>query len=373
MNKKKIFWTTVLLWIITVSVFSQNDNPNSIAQNSSFIVLGDLHYNLHSDHDTIFLKNRGLIQESLDYAENTKKYWVPFMEVIKEKAETVKPPVKAIIQLGDLSEGLAGSVEKARQMNAHTVKALKETQMPVPWLVVKGNHETYGPGANEAYSEFFVPFFREQTNDNKISSANYSYNTGNVQIICLDIYDYNKTDIITFLEDKFSSSKAKYKFVALHEPVVPVTGLCWYVYNRDEERRNRLMEVIAKNKAIVLCGHLHHYSVLSRKTKFGPLVQVMVSSVIKDSSYQVPSHAITEFGPELVESTTWSPETMDKRRLELSKEEKYVTSYKRADFPGYAIIKINDEEETILLEYYAAFGKKPYDIVNLTDLLMKKE
>ncbi len=357
--------------IVLISILLAIAYINLLAQSSSIIVVGDLHYNQMKDHNLEWLANQpgDLVKESEDYSSYTNKFWVPFMNVLKEKTVSVKPEVKAIIQLGDLSEGLAGSVEKARQMNANTVKAIEATQMPVPWIVVKGNHETYGPGANEAYSEFFVPFFREQTNNDKITNADYSYTTGNIQITCLDSWDYS-TDILDFLEKELSESKAKYKFVALHEPVVPVSGYCWYAFNQDEERHNKLMEIIAKNRAIVLCGHLHYYSVLSRKTDFGPVVQVMVVSVVRDSSYQVPSYVIDEFSPALADSSAdWSPETVEARRELLSKEDEFVTYYKQTDLPGYAVIKINDDKESILLEYYAAFGKKPYDTVNLTGLL----
>ena len=359
----KIF-TLLLVLLSFVSI-------NSTAQNSSIIVLGDLHYNQMEDHDLEWLKNQpgDLVQESIDYADYTNKYWNPFMNIVREKSYSVNPPVKAIVQVGDLSEGLAGSVEKARQMNANTVKAIDSTKMPVPWIIAKGNHETYGPGANEAYQEYFVPMFRKQTNNSEITNADYSYTTGNIQITCLDSWDYS-TDIVAFLEKELSESKAKYKFVALHEPVVPVSGYCWYVYNNDEARHNKLMEIIAKNKAIVLCGHLHYYSVLSRKTAFGPVVQVMVVSVVKDSSYLEPSYLIDEFSPAMADSATnWSPETIPERKAQLTKEADYINYYKQTDLPGYAIIKINDDDESVILEYFAAFGKKPYDTINLTNLL----
>lgn len=355
----------LLLVLILIAVIYKN----SKIQNSSIIVLGDLHYNQMEDHNMEWLKSQSLVQESIDYSDYTNKYWTPFMNIIRQKAYSVTPPVKAIIQLGDLSEGLAGSVEKARQMMKNTVEAIDSTKMPVPWIIAKGNHETYGPGANEAYNEFFIPMFQKQTNNPKINSANYSYNTGNIQITCLDPWDKN-TDIIEFLEKEFSSSKAKYKFVAMHEPVVPVSGYCWYAFNQDDEKHNKLMEIIAKNKAIVLSGHLHYYSVLSRKTAYGTIVQAMVLSVVKDSSYREPSYIINEFRPSMADSATnWRPETILERKAQLTKEKEYILSYKQTDLPGYAIIKIDDKNESIILEYYAAFGKKPYDTVNLTKLM----
>ena len=50
-------------------------------------------------------------------------------------------------------------------------------------------------------------------------------------------------------------------------------------------------------------------------------------------------------------------------------EAKYVTYFKQTDLPGYAIIKIDENTMGINLEYYAAFGEKPYDIIDLQQLV----
>jgi len=314
----------LILFFFTVLLIVQ-----SAAQNSSFIVLGDLHYDLLQDHDMDWLRN--------------------------------KP--------GDLSEGLAGSEAKARQMASNTMKAIDAIQMPVPWIIAKGNHDVTGPGAAAAFKEYYIPMFQEQTNQPEINSANYSYSYDNVQITCIDPWD-KETDMIAFLESELSEPDATYKFVAIHEPVIPVTERCWHAFRKDQEQREKLLEVIARNKAIVLCGHLHRYSVVRRNTSYGPVVQVMAISVIKDRNYQKPAKVITKYGPSLAENVPdWQPETLNARKALLSGEAKYVTYYKQTDLPGYAVIKIDEKKESILLEYYAAFGEKPYDIIDLTTLL----
>ena len=53
----------------------------------------------------------------------------------------------------------------------------------------------------------------------------------------------------------------------------------------------------------------------------------------------------------------------------LAEEAKYVTYFKQADLPGYAVIKIDELKEEVLLEYYAAFGEKPFDTIDLTSLM----
>ena len=52
----------------------------------------------------------------------------------------------------------------------------------------------------------------------------------------------------------------------------------------------------------------------------------------------------------------------------LADEAQFVTYYKQTDLPGYAVIKVNAKKGTVNLEYYAAFGDKPYDKVNLSEL-----
>ena len=107
-----------------------------------------------------------------------------------------------------------------------------------------------------------------------------------------------------------------------------------------------------------------------RDTPYGPVVQVMVVSVIKDRGYLEPSKVITEYGPSLAEHhPEWQPETLEARKAMLSEEAKHVTYFKQTDLPGYAVIKIDEESGKIILDYYAGFGEKPYDSVELSRLL----
>ena len=353
-----------VLFLLLVSFQSQ-------AQKSSFLILGDLHYDRLVDHDMNWLgtKPDDLRQVTKEYTVYTEKNWSDFMGILRLKAQKVKPPLKAVIQLGDLSEGLAGSEQKAKQMASNAMNAIEAVNMPVPWIIAKGNHDVTGPGAVEAFQEFYVPMIRKQTGNPEIKNASYSYTTGDVQITCLDPWDSN-TDMVSFLEKEFSASKAKFKFVVIHEPVIPVTERCWHTLRRNTEQREKLLEVIAKNKAIVLTAHLHCYSVVSRNTPFGPIVQVMVNSVVKDRNYKKPSQVITEYGPSLAENLpNWQPETLEARKVILTEETKYVTFFKQTDLPGYAIIKTDGKKGTVELEYYAAFGKEPFDKIDLTKLL----
>lgn len=347
----------------------------SVAQKSSFIVLGDLHYDLLDDHDMEWLGNKpgDLLQVTEEYTKYTSANWNDFMALLKIKAETNKTPVKAIVQLGDLSEGLAGSDEKARQMAANTMKAIETINMPVPWIIAKGNHDITGPGAIDAFQEYYLPMIKKQTGNHQIESANYSYRFQNIQITCLDPWD-KETNFVDFLEHELTGSDAKYKFIAIHQPVIPVTERCWNVLQNDPLKREKLLEIIAQNKAIVLCGHLHRYSVVKRNTPYGPIIQAMAISVIKDRNYKIPKNVITKYGPSLATNVPqWQPETLENRKAILAEEAKYVSFYKQTDLPGYAIIIVDETKGTAVLEYYAAFARKPYDQINLTKLISDRK
>lgn len=89
----------------------------SKAQQSSILILGDLYYDLIEDHDLHWLATKpvDLRQVTTEYTVCTMQNWYAFIKVLQFKNQTVNPSVKAVIQMGDLSEGLAGSVEKSKK------------------------------------------------------------------------------------------------------------------------------------------------------------------------------------------------------------------------------------------------------------------
>ena len=341
------------------------------AQAIRIIMLGDIHYDLLDDHDMTWLRTKpdDLRQVTKEYTVNTAKNWNDFVEIISKVAEEKDDTAEVILQVGDLSEGLAGSPEKAEVMASHAMEAIEKTHIHSTWLLVKGNHDITGPGAPDAFLEYYIPMIQKQTKNKEIKSANYSYSFGNVQITCVDPWD-KSIDIVDFLDKELSGSNAAVKFVAIHEPVIPVTERCWNVLRNEPARRQKLLDVIAKNKAIVLCGHLHRYSVVRRNTDYGPIVQIMAVSDISDRNYLIPAKVITKYGPSLVDNVPqWEPATASQRKAWLTEESKYVTYYKQTDLPGYAVFKIDPSGRNIIMEYYAAFGTKPYDVVNISELM----
>ena len=56
--------------------------------------------------------------------------------------------------MGDLSEGLAGSPQKAIQMANSAFKAVNKMNLKVPFIMTKGNHDITGPGLKKLLKKY---------------------------------------------------------------------------------------------------------------------------------------------------------------------------------------------------------------------------
>ena len=339
------------------------------ASAQSFLVLGDIHYDLLEDHDMEWLRKKpdDLRQVTKEYTQFTERNWPVFCERLKARVESYRPSVKAVLQLGDLSEGLAGSEQKARQMAQSAMKAVDNVGLSVPWIIAKGNHDITGPGAKEAFAEYYVPMFRKQLNRNDITSASYAHQIGDNLFVCCDPWDDN---MLEQLEKNLQSSQAKIKFVLIHEPVIPVNERCWHVLRRTPGKRARLLEILARNRAIVLTAHLHLYAVVKRETQYGPIVQIMCNSVARNLEMNASPKVYTKYGSGLAkERPDWEPASLEERVKWLDEEAPYVSYFQQQDLPGYGILTTDADTGEIYFEYYAVMGEKPYNRICLSDLL----
>lgn len=365
------------------STKKETGDRNKSSESMSFIVLGDMHY-----CDTAFYDlNAMLADKPGDYRQITATYapvasanWADQIAALKTRMDQTLPPVKCIVQLGDISEGLANVEGYADNMAANIVNIIRGTQTDVPWLLVKGNHDITGVGvckseAKSAFGKFYTPFIREQTGNDNIEEATYSFQMGDVLFVVLDAYN-NDVNQIEFAKSALENSTAKYKFVCMHEPAVPASERCWhYLRSKPIETRNEFLKVLAENRAIMLAGHLHRYSVLRRKTEWGPIIQVMTTSVTSVQRKSKPSYQLSteQYGEYLVDwKSDWTPSTAAERKAILAEEAKYVDYYKMNNLAGYAVISIDAKKEEVVLRYYPAFESEAYDEINLTKLYNRK-
>jgi len=336
----------------------------------SYLLLGDIHYDLLENHDIPYLIAKGddYRQVTKEYTQFTSKYWGDFSDAIRKKSNNCD----AVIQMGDISEGLAGTPELATQMAESVFKAINELNFEIPFIITKGNHDITGPGAKEAFDSVYIPNISRLAHiDTVLTSANYYKKIGTSLFVAYDPWKGSHHGLDE-LEKNLQAVEAEHKFVVVHEPVIPVNERCWHLLRRNDEERNRLLQIIASNNAIVLCAHLHLYSIVERDTEWGPIVQILVNSVIRDSSQTEPKNIRTEYGPNLaLDYPDWQPESMDQRIGWLEEEAKYVNYFKVMDLPGHAIMNIDKKTNEINLTYYATWSNEPYETVNISNLIKK--
>lgn len=339
---------------------------------TEFVVLGDMHYDRIENHDLVWLAEQGddLRQVTTEYTVFTGNFWSDFTSMLRDKTE--QENIDAVLQLGDLSEGLAGTPALADQMAECLFRAVDSIGFDVPVVIAKGNHDITGPGAEDAFNRIYLPNMARLAGLDSLESADYAKEMEDVLFVCFDPWNRKGTNL-ELLEKNLSESDEKYKFVMTHEPVIPVNERCWHLFRRHPEKRNELLRIIAENNAIVLCAHMHLYSVVRRDTEWGPVVQILVNSVIRDRNMVQPESVITEYGESLALNVPeWKPDTMEERCQWLREETPYVKFFKQMDLPGYGVMRINHDEGDMMFEYYAGFAQEPYDRLNINEILSIK-
>ncbi|MCU7521175.1 MAG: DNRLRE domain-containing protein [Ignavibacteria bacterium] len=362
---KKIILHKIALTGLFLMAFLTGLNAQTPGE-KSFIIMGDTHFDWWEDHDSTWLAAQGddYRQVTQEYVPNTRNNHDDFISEILAMSQKPELNVQGVIQLGDLMEGLAGRADLALNMARHATGGLRAPEFSVPWLITRGNHDQTGPGQAEAYMQVVPPFITNEIGKS-VTSKFYTYTTGDVKIISIDCYDTG--NLIPFLEQELTNTTAKFKIVATHMPIVPVSGRLWNIFEKDSLKRDELMNLIAKNNAIVLAGHLHKYSVLRRQTPYGPFIQIAVNSVISNRNKNTPSAYTTTYGSNLVDMEPgFDPSGAYSRKRYLDFEAGFVSDFRMADMPGYAVLLLNSTTGMIKLQAYCGLGQKMSEEVLLT-------
>ncbi|OGU29127.1 MAG: hypothetical protein A2X67_12550 [Ignavibacteria bacterium GWA2_55_11] len=335
-------------------------DTHALSQDKSFILIGDVHFDKLTLHDMSWLQTNypNDVAQVNNYSQITQNNFSAFISELLHQSQIVTPVVAGMLQMGDLQEGLAGNITLATQMAQEARDSLRAPSFIPPWILVKGNHEVTGPGGAEAFNSIILPFVASELNQS-IPGTSYATRIGDVQIIVIDCYD--RTNVIPFLRSQLTGSDARFKIVATHMPVIPVTARLWHIFQDDAANRDTLLNLLAMHKALVVCGHLHKYSVVSRATPYGPVVQVMAASVISDRNRHTPSYYVTSFGPSLVDL---EPGYDNKSYLTI--EARSIRSYRMAEMPGYAVLKLNGTTGARRLDVFAGLGEFLYETVDLS-------
>lgn len=228
------------------------------------MLLGDIHY----DTPETRLKDEKLAENQENARIRNFERWEKNIPAMLDAAgKRSAQNVAFVVQLGDIIHGGCGNEELQTKAFQEVLAVLKK-QFSVPLYVVKGNHDIHGPGAEEAFAKVMLPYLnREFGQKNAVeNSAHYAVMHDKDLFI---YFDSMKPDA-DFVEQALDAHKdARHVFFLTHLPVIPSgegRRPDWIVYglrSDNAQERQRLLKLLARRNAIVLCGHIHR-TVLSR-------------------------------------------------------------------------------------------------------------
>jgi hypothetical protein len=332
-------------------------------------MLGDLHFDKPEHHDLEWLRSNhaGDERQIENYCRVTREWSPKLLEVVRQRAAEGGNAVPFVLQLGDLIEGLCGNAALAERQMREAVDWVKGDGKGAPFAMCKGNHDVTGPGATEAYDRVLVPFLQSRINE--AGAARFARREGGTMFVFYDAYDKGSLE---WFDKLMSESKPEQLIFMVHPPVIPYNARAtWHVFAKpaDAEKRERLLNLLGQHHAIVLCGHLHKYSCVARKTKAGSFVQLAISSVATDEAAKPKDErkGLEAYGPDLVAlEPKHSPETVEDRRGILTAEREFVTHYDYADTWGHGVVKVS--RDGVKASVCRGLGKEAWRELNLSEI-----
>jgi hypothetical protein len=357
-------------------------DSTSSATKFSFVLLGDLHFDKLEHHDFAWLDKThpNDLSQIKNYsritAEVMPKLFATVRETVTELNRSPATRVAFVLQAGDLVEGLCGSEELSVRQNSEAVAFIRDAKLGEPFLFTKGNHDVTGDGAREAFARVFYPFLSGEAaavapGTGAVSNAFFSVECGNAQFAFFDAYQTAAS--LEWFEAVAAKRTAEHLFVVVHPPVVPYGARAtWHVFaaEKDKAKREKFLELLGRQHACVLGGHIHKYNTLARAAGGGRFAQFALSSVISgpDVAAKTPLSGLADYtGDQIRVEPKFSPDTEAARRAVYEAEKPFVKAFEYADLPGYAVVTVDGARVTA--QMYAGFSRQVWRTVDLTALL----
>ena len=311
-----------------------------------FPLLGDIHFDKMSHHvmEWVRKEKAGDERQINNYVKVTETLTPGLLANVGAAIKGSPATVPFVVQVGDLVEGLCGSYDLHALQFRDTFAAIDAAALGVPFLITKGNHDITGPGAADSYKKDLIPWLAAQGKQEQFTGASYARKHDDDLFVFFDGYVPN----LEWLERTLQSNKARHVFFVVHQPIIPYNARSnWGVFSReaDAAKRAQLLALLGTHRAIVLSGHLHKYCVLTRAHDAGEIVQLAVSSVLRNAdergATQTVLAGVEAYNESLVElEPKFSPDTDAYRRALLTAEKPSITRFAYCDVPGYAMVKV---------------------------------
>ena len=372
-DRRKFVYSIGMLTVALPLGVSAFDGFSSKGSEFKFLLLGDIHFDRIDHHDMEYVRTvfgEGDEVQVKNYSRITKDNLPVLIQRVKKVGSTLNADF--YLQLGDFVEGLCGSEELASRQVLDFISFIKGYQLRRPFFVIKGNHDITGVGASSAYKKV-VQSWQSDQQQQSLNSANATFVHKSVRFILFD--GYTPSQSLSWLKEVLAVNTEKIIFFCIHQPVVPFSARAnWHVFAKPDQRKEReeLINLLGEHRVIVLCGHLHKTSILTRTTTKGKFVQVCTGSVIESLDAPIRDHlqGIEHYGTELLGlEPKFSPSTYEERKDNLEIEKPFIDYFEHADFMGYSSISVIDSK--VEMAVYQNANEEPWKKFNLSDLLGK--
>lgn len=272
-----------------VGKFSPAEGMNRRKDRYNVVILGDTHYDAkdpetyHAGYTDPDPKREALHRS--EFVRNGNMWAERCPRMVKRASCLVDDETKFIYQAGDLIQGDTADAETHKRFLEDTMDLFKKSmETDLPFITVAGNHDLRGNDdkvATQAYRDCMIDRMSRELGK-EITDTNFSFRVGEDAFVALN---YASKDVPTVEKMLKESEGARHVFVLVHTPVFPFDGKYWYWFlmgnkkdSRSEERRY-IRSLLARNNAIVLCGHTHMTELTDWKGDGGRITQMTFSSV----------------------------------------------------------------------------------------------
>lgn len=328
------------------------------------VILGDLHFDSEEVRDPAV--KRPAYQEK-EKKRNLQNWEKNIPALLDRSAKKISKETAFVWQLGDIVQGDCGS-RKLHEKSLNTVLTmLQKRYSGVRFLWTPGNHDIRGKGAAEACRSVMVPYLSGalKTELPMKGAIQYALMQGKDLFIALDSNDPD----LDFLEKTLAAHpERRHLFIVTHFPVIPVSqgNPGWTLGGRPDkpELRKKLIGLLAKNNAVILCAHIHCITLARWQDQRGTITQISFFSIFPEKT-DTPALKPRDLKKPF-------PKVMDAKESKKQKQQMAVISgflpgYKEltdiVPGAGFAVLKPGDKG--ITLELYNTTAGTPTHTLKL--------
>jgi len=342
--KKELF----IILILSTLFFVQ------AAENHKYkvMILGDIHYDSAEFHQQE-APSKALKKERIRNYEMWKGPSVKLLESAGKRAKSES--CVFAIQMGDIAQGDADTPELLGKMLEKAFRTVKSYFPNIPLLAVKGNHDIrgYRKTIQRPADNVLMGLVAKELGAGKGSS--WTFRKGKDLYIGIDGFRPEKQCIAFVKKALQDNPETRYVFLVTHLPLIPATvhSPFWNLPGNFE-----IADLLEKRKTVILAGHTHSFSIVSRKSRNGKLVQLVSTSLGRDwlsGKPMQPSLDWTSVREAARKTVRGKNAEKNRRILETldSKGEYSARIYTRIS--GYVILNIG--EERVEASIYTGEGK----------------